>query len=54
MDVAKSLTERFSAPLKENYNRRIIFWHDPDREFEVAVDEIAIPDVKILKLITIS
>ena len=50
MDVAKSLTERFSAPLKENYKRRIIFWHDPDREFEQTIDEIAIPNVKVLKL----
>lgn len=50
MDVAKSLAERFSAPLKENYKRRIIFWHDPDREFEQTIDEIAIPNVKVLKL----
>ena len=50
MDIQQTLKERFSAPLKENYKRRIIFWHDPDREFEQAIDEIAIPDVKILKL----
>ena len=50
MDVAKSLAERFAAPLKENYKRRIIFWHDPDREFEQTIDEISIPNVKVLKL----
>lgn len=50
MDVAKSLAERFSAPLKDHYKRRIIFWHDPDREFESTIDEISIPDVKVLKL----
>lgn len=50
MDIEQTLVARFSAPLKENYKRRIIFWHDPDREFEQAIDEIAIPNVKVLKL----
>lgn len=50
MDIQQTLKERFSAPLKENYIRRIIFWHDPDKEFDSAVDEIVIPGVKILKL----
>ena len=50
MNIQQTLKERFSAPLKENYTRRIIFWHAPDKEFESAVDEIVIPGVKILKL----
>ena len=50
MDIQQTLKERFSAPLKDHYKRRIIFWHDPDREFEQAIDEIAIPNVKVLKL----
>ena len=50
MDIQKSLIERFAAPLKEHYKRRIIFWHDPEREFETIIDDITIPGVKVLKL----
>lgn len=45
-----ALTERFAAPLPEFYQRRIIFWQDEDREFEATLDELVIPDVKIIKL----
>lgn len=45
-----SLRERFAAPLPEFYKRRIVFWHDEDREFEALLDELVIPDVKIVKL----
>ena len=45
-----SLRERFSAPLPEFYKRRIVFWQDEDREFEAMLDELVIPDVKIIKL----
>lgn len=45
-----SLNERFSAPLPEFYKRRIVFWQDEDREFETMLDELEIPDVKIIKL----
>ena len=45
-----ALTERFAAPLPEFYQRRILFWQDEDREFEATLDELVIPDVKILKL----
>lgn len=45
-----ALNERFAAPLPEFYQRRIIFWQDEDREFEAMLDELAIPDVKIIKL----
>lgn len=45
-----SLNERFAAPLPEFYKRRIVFWQDEDREFETMLDEIVIPDVKIIKL----
>ena len=44
------LIERFTAPLPEFYQRRIIFWQDEDREFESMLDELYIPDVTILKL----
>lgn len=45
-----ALNERFAAPLPEFYQRRIVFWQDEDREFENMLDEIQIPDVKIVKL----
>ena len=45
-----SLRERFAAPLPEFYKRRIMFWQDEDREFETMLDELEIPDVKIIKL----
>ena len=40
MDIEKviqDLNRRFAAPLPEYYHRRIIFWHDEDREFEGVV-----------------
>ena len=49
-NIEKSLRQRFNAPLAEFYNRRIIFWHDPDGEFVDAVDELHIEGVKLLKL----
>lgn len=45
-----ALRERFAAPLSEFYPRRIVFWQDGDREFEAIVDELSLPDVKIVKL----
>lgn len=53
MDTEKVILElqkRFSAPLPEYYRRRIVFWQDPDRAFESAIDEISLPNVNILKL----
>lgn len=45
-----SLRERFAAPLPDFYQRRIIIWQDEDREFEAMLDELVIPNVKIIKL----
>lgn len=45
-----SLRERFADPLPEFYQRRIIFWQDEERVFSSMVDEICLPDVKIIKL----
>ena len=50
MDILKSLSDRFAAPLKDGYARRIVFWQDPDREFEDMIDGISIPGVKVLRL----
>ncbi len=48
--INKSLRERFAQPLPDCYVRRIIFWYDSEREFESILDELDIPDVKLLKL----
>lgn len=50
MNIQQTLQDRFELPLKESYKRRIIFWHDLDREFEQTIDDIVIPNVKVLKL----
>ena len=47
--ITRSLRERFAQPLKDCYDRRIIFWYDSEREFESMLDELDLPDVKILK-----
>lgn len=48
--ITLDLNERFAAPLPEFYKRRIIFWQDEDREFEARLDDLVIPNVKIIKL----
>ncbi len=48
--IKRTLSERFAEELPDDYKRRIIFWHDSEREFESMIDEVVIPDVKILKL----
>ena len=50
MDIKQELTNRFLEPLKEGYSRRIIFWQDPDKEFEETVDSLEIENVNIIKL----
>lgn len=48
--INQSLRERFAQPLPDCYERRIIFWFDSEREFESMLDELDIPDVKLLRL----
>lgn len=48
--IQLALREKFAAPLPEFYRRRIVFWQDPDREFEEALGEISLPGVKMLRL----
>ena len=48
--IEQELNERFAAPLPEYYNRRIIVWCDDDGEFSDQIDEMSIPDVKIVRL----
>lgn len=48
--ITQDLKEMFTAPLRDFYQRRIIFWHDEDREFEDMLDELEIPGVTIVRL----
>ncbi len=50
MDITETIQKRFTAELPENYSRRIIFWKDPEREFESQIDEMSLDGVKIIKL----
>ena len=45
-----SLKARFAAPLPEFYHRRIVFWQDPDRDFDKDVDELELPGVRVIGL----
>lgn len=47
--VIQKLKKQFAAPLPEFYRRRIVFWHDEDREFEDKLDDVLIPGVKLIK-----
>lgn len=48
--IEQDLNRRFAAPLPEFYQRRIIFWHDEDREFEDKIGELALENATILVL----
>lgn len=48
--IVQDLTRRFSAPLPEFYKRRIIFWHDENKEFESQIDEIELSNATLIKL----
>ena len=48
--ITQELERRFAAPLKEFYQRRIIFWYDEEREFEDQLDGIRLDGVRIVAL----
>ena len=48
--VQQELRGRFAAPLPEFYKRRIVFWYDPDREYEDLLDGLELDGVKLLRL----
>lgn len=48
--IKQTLKERFAAELPENYERRIIFWKDPEGGFASEIDELCLDGVKLLKL----
>lgn len=45
-----TLQKKFAAPLPDFYKRRIVFWHDADKEFVETVEENVPDGVKLLKL----
>lgn len=48
--IAQDLNKRFAQPLPEFYKRRIIFWHDEDREFENQLEDMELTDAKMIVL----
>lgn len=48
--ILQELKKRFSAPLPEFYKRRIVFWHDEDREFEKMLENVQLDGVKLAVL----
>ena len=50
MDINQKLQNIFKTQLRENYSRRIVFWKDPEREFENQLDELSLGEVQIIKL----
>lgn len=45
--IIQDLERRFAAPLPDFYQRRIIFWHDEERQFEGRLDEIQLSNAKL-------
>ena len=48
--IKETLIKRFDEPLKDFYSRRILFWQDIEGEFGSFIDELILPNAKILKL----
>ncbi len=48
--IEKELARRFSAPLKDYYRRRVIFWLDEEGEFASRVDSVRLENAKLLKV----
>lgn len=48
--IAQELNRRFTAPLPEFYKRRVIVWFDEEKEFADQIEDLQIPDIKIIQL----
>ena len=48
--IIQELNHRFEAPLPDFYKRRIIIWHDEDKEFADKIPEIVLTNAKIVVL----
>mgnify|MGYP004553914627 CR=1 FL=1 len=48
--IIQDLNHRFTTPLPEFYQRRIISWYDEDKEFEDKLDEVVLENAKVIAL----
>ncbi|MFI3327377.1 MAG: BREX-1 system phosphatase PglZ type A, partial [Clostridia bacterium] len=48
--IIEDLNRRFAEPVKEFYNRRIIFWFDDDGEFEDKIGDMELANAKAVCL----
>ena len=48
--ITADLNRRFAEPLPEFYKRRVIVWHDEEREFADKIAEITLDNAKIASL----
>ncbi len=48
--IIQDLNRRFSEPLPEFYKRRIIFWHDEEREFADQLSQIQLENATLVEL----
>lgn len=48
--IVEELNKRFDEPLAEFYQRRIIFWLDPDKQFEDSIDGLSINNAQVIRL----
>ena len=48
--IIADLNRRFAEPLPEFYPRRIIVWHDEEKEFVDKIDEIRLDNAKVAVL----
>ncbi|ANY65660.1 TIGR02687 family protein [Paenibacillus sp. BIHB 4019] len=49
-EVKKSLERQFSRELSQGSRRNIVFWYDEEGVFAEDIDNLLLPDVKIIKL----
>lgn len=49
-DIKKNLEQRFSEPLPEFYDRKIIFWNDEEKEFIEEIVDLELSNAKVLVL----
>ena len=48
--INAALSEKFQAPCRDGSKRHIIFWYDPEGDFQEIVDELVLAEVKLWKL----
>jgi len=48
--INSALLDKFQAPCRDGAKRHIIFWYDPEGDFQEIVDELELAEVKLWKL----